>query len=120
MSASERTVTQFTEEFARRFPEENPNTIRDKVYKWIRADLVPHKRVPNKDGIIVVTADPATFETPHFGPGPVPAGDGIRVSVAAATLGLSRATIYNRLRKLEIPGGRVPDELFKEWKRGAE
>lgn len=114
--SEEITVIQFIERYTAAHPDENHLTIRAKVYKWAETGHLPTYRVPNDRGVLVTTENPETFAAP-FGPGPVPPGEGLRVSQVARMLGMKRPTVYHWLRKAGKAGGRVPLELVEEWKQ---
>ncbi len=113
---TERTIAQFVTEYAAAHPDENPATVKTKIYQWAASGHLPTRRTPNEHGILVTVADPAVFESPPLGgPEISPSGHGYKASTAARKLGISRQAVHRRLKKLEIDDAVVPFELFEEW-----
>lgn len=113
---TERTIAQFVTEYAAAHPDEKPATVKTKVYQWAASGHLPTHHTPNESGILVTTADPATFQSPPLGGPPIsPSGHGYKASTAARKLGISRQAVHRRLKKLGIDDAVVPFELFEEW-----
>jgi len=114
--SAEITIAQFIAAYATA-NNENDSSVQSKVYKWVETGHLPTHKVPDDSGILVTRADPATFQPPRRGQRPKQAKHGVRVATAAKQLGLSRQTIYDRLKKENITDGVVPHTLLEKWER---
>lgn len=111
---NELTIAQFITAWAAA-NDEPENKVKEKVWKWVQTGHLPTHKVPNETGILVTTADPATFQAPPTGPKLPRAENGYRASTAARKLGVSRQAIHQRLKRVGIDDGVVPFDLFETW-----